>query len=46
MSTDDPDPFRDATPAQRLILIGCAFAAVAVFVALATLLIAFALRSL
>jgi len=42
----EPDPLAEATPAQRLILLGCGFAAVAVFVVVATFVIAFAFRAI
>ncbi|HET7689217.1 MAG TPA: hypothetical protein VFK41_02480 [Nocardioidaceae bacterium] len=46
MSTDEPDPLAEATPAQRLILIGCGFVLTAVLVVVVIFALAFAIRSI
>lgn len=50
MSTGEPDseadPLAEATPAQRLILLGCGYVLVAVLVVVLIFAIAFTIRSL
>lgn len=42
----EPDPLAEATPAQRLILLGCGFVIAAVLVVVVVFAIAFAIRSI
>ena len=42
----EPDPLAEATPAQRLILLGCGFVIAAVLVVVVVFAIAFAVRSI